>query len=50
VVAAIAEPAKVIPAALQTGQKRIMGSLIGTRDDLDAMLRFAADHGIAPMI
>lgn len=50
VVAAIAEPAKVIPAALQTGQKRIMGSLIGTRDDMDVMLRFAADHGIAPMI
>ncbi len=50
VAAAIAEPAKVIPAALLTGQKRIMGSLIGTRDDMDAMLRFAADHGIAPMI
>ena len=50
VVAAIAEPAKVIPAALQTGQKRIMGSLIGTRDDMDAMLRFAADHGIVPIV
>jgi len=50
VVAAIAEPAKVIPAALQTGQKRIMGSVIGTRDDMDAMLRFAADHGIAPIV
>ncbi|MGE5190088.1 MAG: alcohol dehydrogenase catalytic domain-containing protein [Gemmatimonadota bacterium] len=50
VVAAIAEPAKVIPAALLTGQKRIAGSLIGTRDDMDAMLRFAADHGISPMI
>ncbi len=50
VVAAIAEPAKVVPAALLTGQKRIMGSLIGTRDDMDAMLRFAADHGIAAMV
>ncbi len=50
VAAAIAEPAKVVPAALLTGQKRITGSLIGTRDDMDAMLRFAADHGIAPMV
>jgi len=50
VLAAIAEPAKVIPAALLTGQKRIEGSLIGTRDDMDAMLRFAADHGIAPIV
>ncbi len=50
VAAAIAEPAKVVPAALLTGQKRITGSLIGSRDDMDAMLRFAADHGIAPMV
>jgi propanol-preferring alcohol dehydrogenase len=50
VVAAIAEPAKVVPAALLTGQKRLAGSLIGTRDDMDAMLRFAADHGILPMV
>ncbi len=50
VLATIAEPAKVVPAALRTGQKRIMGSLIGTRDDMDAMLRFAADHGISPMV
>ncbi len=50
VVAAIAEPAKVVPAALLTGQKRIMGSVIGTRDDMDAMLRFAAGHGIAAMV
>ena len=50
VLAAIAEPAKIIPAALQTGQKRIMGSVIGTRDDMDVMLRFAADHGIVPTI
>jgi alcohol dehydrogenase, propanol-preferring len=50
VLAAIAEPAKVIPAALLTGQKRIVGSLIGTRDDMDAMLRFAADHRISPVV
>jgi len=50
VLAAIAEPAKVIPAGLLTGQTRIMGSLIGTRDDMDAMLRFAADHKIAPVV
>lgn len=50
VLAAIAEPAKVIPAGLITGQSRIMGSVIGTRDDMDAMLRFAADHKIAPIV
>ncbi len=50
VVAAIADPATLVPAALLTGQKRIAGSLIGSRDDMDAMLRFAADHGIAPMV
>jgi len=46
ILAAIAEKASVLPAGLQTGQKRIVGSLIGTRDDMDAMLRFCADHGI----
>jgi propanol-preferring alcohol dehydrogenase len=50
VLAAIAEPAKVIPAALLFGQKKIAGSIIGTRDDMDAMLRFAADHGIAATV
>jgi propanol-preferring alcohol dehydrogenase len=50
VLAAIAEAAKVIPAALLMGQKRIMGSVVGTRDDMDAMLTFAADHGIAPIV
>ncbi|GAB4362601.1 MAG: alcohol dehydrogenase AdhP [Deltaproteobacteria bacterium] len=50
VLAAIAEAAKVFPAALIAGQSRIEGSVIGTRDDMDAMLRFAADHRIAPVI
>ncbi len=50
VLAAIAEAAKVIPAALITGQKRIAGSVIGTRDDMEAMLRFAADHRIGPIV
>lgn len=50
VLAAIAEKASVIPAGLITGQKHICGSVIGTRDDMDAMLRFAADHGILPMV
>jgi propanol-preferring alcohol dehydrogenase len=50
VLAAIAEPAKVIPAALLFGQKKIAGSIIGTRDDMDAMLAFAADHRIAPIV
>ncbi|OGP75921.1 MAG: hypothetical protein A2Z13_00115 [Deltaproteobacteria bacterium RBG_16_64_85] len=50
VLAAIAEKASLIPAGLITGQKHICGSVIGTRDDMDAMLRFAADHGIAPLV
>ncbi len=50
VLAAIAEKASLVPAGLITGQKRIAGSVIGTRDDMDAMLRFAADHGISPTV
>ena len=50
VLAAIAEKASLIPAGLITGQKHICGSVIGTRDDMDAMLRFAADHRIAPLV
>jgi D-arabinose 1-dehydrogenase-like Zn-dependent alcohol dehydrogenase len=50
VLAAIAEKASLIPAGLITGQKHICGSVIGTRDDMDAMLRFAAGHGIAPLV
>lgn len=50
VLAAIADPARVVPAGLITGQKRIEGSVIGTREDMDAMLRFAADHGIRPVV
>jgi propanol-preferring alcohol dehydrogenase len=50
VLAAIAEKASLIPAGLITGQKAICGSVIGTRDDMDAMLRFSADHGIDAMV
>ncbi len=50
VLAAIAEKASLIPSGLITGQKHICGSVIGTRDDMDAMLRFAAGHGIAPLV
>ena len=50
VLAAIAEAAKIIPASLLTGQKRIMGSVVGSRDDMDAMLAFAADHGIVATV
>lgn len=50
VLAAVGEAAKIIPAGLITGQKRIAGSVIGTRDDMDAMLRFAADHRIVPLV
>jgi propanol-preferring alcohol dehydrogenase len=50
VLAAIAEKASFIPAGLITGQKCIRGSVIGTRDDMDAMLRFAADFRIVPLV
>lgn len=50
VLAAIAEKSSLVPAGLMTGQKRVYGSLIGTRDDMDAMLRFSADHGIVPIV
>ncbi len=50
VLAGIDEPAKVIPASLLFGQKKIAGSIIGTRDDMDAMLAFAADYGISPIV
>lgn len=50
ILAAIAEAAKVVPASLLMGQKRIAGSVVGNRDDMDAMLSFAADHGIAPIV
>lgn len=50
VLATIAESASVIPAALLSGQKTICGSMIGTRDDMEAMLRFAADNRIAPVV
>ena len=46
ILAAIAENASVLPAGIIAGQKRIVGSLIATRDDMDAMLQFAADDGI----
>jgi propanol-preferring alcohol dehydrogenase len=50
VLAAIAENASILPAGLITGQKRIMGSVVGTRDDMDAMLRFSADAGIRAVV
>jgi len=50
VLATVAESASLVPAALLQGQKTIRGSVTGTRDDMDAMLRFAADHGIAPVV
>jgi propanol-preferring alcohol dehydrogenase len=50
VLASLDEPVAVNPAALPARQIRITGSFIGTRDDMDAMLSFAADHGIAPIV
>jgi propanol-preferring alcohol dehydrogenase len=50
VLAAIAENASILPAGLLAGQRRIMGSVVGTRDDMDAMLRFCADAGVRTMV
>jgi propanol-preferring alcohol dehydrogenase len=50
VLATIAESASILPAALLRGQGAIRGSVTGTRDDMDAMLRFAAEHGVAPLV
>ena len=50
VLASFEEPVTVNPAALRARQIRITGSIVGTRDDMDAMLRFAADRGIAPIV
>lgn len=44
------DPVPVDPGALRGRQIRITGSMIGTRDDMDAMLRFAADHRIEPIV
>ena len=45
VLATITERATIVPASLLQGQKTIRGSVTGTRDDMDAMLRFAAETG-----
>ena len=50
VLAAAAESASIVPADLLRGQRAIRGSVTGTRDDMDAMLRFAAEHGIVPVV
>ncbi len=50
VLASFDEPVTVNPAALRARQIRITGSVVGTRDDMDAMLSFAANHGIAPIV
>jgi propanol-preferring alcohol dehydrogenase len=50
VLATVAESASIVPAALLRMQGTIRGSVTGTRDDMDAMLRFAAGHGIAPVV
>lgn len=50
VLATVAESASIVPAALLQGQRTIRGSVTGTRDDMAAMLRFAAEHGIAPVV
>jgi len=50
VLATIAESASIVPAALLQRQGTVRGSVTGTRDDMDAMLGFAAEHGVAPVV
>jgi len=50
VLATVAESASIVPGALLQGQKTIRGSVTGTRNDMDAMLGFAAEHRIAPVV
>ena len=46
VLATVAESASIVPAALLQGQRAVRGSVTGTRDDMDAMLAFAAEPQI----
>ena len=48
VVGAVLEPIPVPAFALISGQKSVAGSPTGSRGTIDAMLGFAARHGIAP--
>lgn len=48
VVGAVLEPIRVPAFALISGQKSVAGSPTGSRGTIDAMLGFAARHGIAP--
>lgn len=48
VVGAVLEPIPVPAFALISGQKSVSGSPTGSRSSIDAMLGFAARHGIAP--
>lgn len=48
VVGAVLEPIPVPAVALIFGQKSVSGSPTGSRGGIDAMLGFAARHGIAP--
>ena len=48
VVGAVLEPIPVAAFALISGQKSVSGSPTGSRGSIDAMLDFAARHGIAP--
>jgi propanol-preferring alcohol dehydrogenase len=50
VLATVAESASIVPSVLLQGQRTIRGSVTGTRGDMDAMLRFAANHRITPMV
>lgn len=48
VVGAVLEPIPINAVALIFGQKSVSGSPTGSRGSIDAMLDFAARHGIAP--
>ena len=50
VVGAVLEPIPVPAMTLIMGQRSVSGSPTGSRSAIDAMLDFAARHGIAPQV
>ncbi len=49
-VGAVLEPMAISAFSLIGGQKHVSGSPTGSRSDIDAMLRFAARHHVAPRV
>lgn len=48
--AATFSPLSVMPMALMVPQQRIIGSLVGSRQDMRELLQLAAEHNIRPLI